>query len=474
MDPRLARSGSLRPYYHRPELVFQDGMPDYVASKAGGPSGSTYSAKADALLADLDYADYLEFPNATELIRGIANAALARYSSTFLAQPFEVAKMVLQCGKYPRPGFTAPSLTDEKDKASTKPRRRSRRSRIDDVDTFEVDMSEAVEDDEEVDYFSTPGESSRATNSKHSAKVTSSSDSDESIQTASSSRKRGTFARVGANNRKSSSPVPESYQIGSHRPYILGAMGALWAKDGPWGVWRGTNITFVESLLFSTLETWLSAFLSAVFSIPDPLMFEIIESSHPLMSLFTSITATTLATLALSPIDIVRTKLILTPTDAEPRSLVASLQCLPSLACPSYLVLPTALSAAVPKLISRGTPYLLRARWGIEQFSSPMAYGILTFVSSTVELFVRLPLETVLRRGQLAYVGVRRTLVGTSDYNGVLGSMWDIISGEDNGDSGLEGLWRGWRVGMLGILGTWGISSVRSRASNYGGREERF
>lgn len=235
----------------------------------------------------------------------------------------------------------------------------------------------------------------------------------------------------------------------------------------------GSNISFIQNLAVGTIDSWLSAFIAAILGISDPSVVDIIDSSHPLVSLFASVTATTITALLISPLDIVRTKLILTPSDAQPRSVVASLQCLPSLTCPQHLLLPTALLAAVPKLIRRGTPYFLRTRWGIEQYTSPLAFSFYSFASATAELFIRLPLETVLRRGQLAYVGVKKTVVAAGEYDGILGSMWNILSNEDNGETGLEGLWRGWRVGMLGILGTWGINRIRSR-TDYVVREERF
>ncbi|KAK9387490.1 mitochondrial carrier domain-containing protein [Lipomyces mesembrius] len=477
----------LRPYYQRPELVFQNGVPDLAITKAGnGTSSSTSgfgsggllglsSSQADSILADLDYADYLELPNTSELVRGLTNAMLTRYSSTFLAQPFEVAKMVLQCGRYERPRtrigsspLPGPGLISTKKGSSQK---RGRRGQIDDIDTFEIDNLD--DEDVEVQYFSTPGESSSRQTAKHKrVESVSSSGSAKSSSSHGSTSKRSNAGR--GMHRNTSEPVAEIYRIGPHRPYILGAMGALWTKDGPWGVWRGTNATFVQNIMFTTLESWLSAFFSAVFSLPDPSSLEIADSSHPIISLIASVTATTLTALVLSPLDIVRTKLILTPSDAQPRSIVASLQCLPTLTCPSNLVLPTALLAAVPRVISRGTPYFLRTRWGIEPYTSPMLFSILSLASSATELFVRLPLETALRRGQLAYVGVQRAMVPVGQYNGMLGTIWDIISSEDNGDSGLEGLWRGWRVGMLGIFGTWGFGGLRSRTLAYNGREERF
>lgn len=122
-----------------------------------------------------------------------------------------------------------------------------------------------------------------------------------------------------------------------------------------------------------------------------------------------------------------------------------------------------------------------------------MLYNIGTFGSQVAELAVKLPIETVLRRGQLAVAmetpeGKQPpTIVDIGAYNGLLGTMRSIIyeEGESGGSSpteiakgakgtagmkvskekrrkgqGVEGLWRGWRVGMWGLIGVWGAAML--------------
>ncbi len=117
-------------------------------------------------------------------------------------------------------------------------------------------------------------------------------------------------------------------------------------------------------------------------------------------------------------------------------------------------------------MISSSTPILLRSRMGIDPVLSPTPYSILTFVSATVELFIRLPLETVLRRGQ-AHVALssnpsppahhhrsahrninemnrtrkpswqENTIVPIGPYKGISGTIWSIIREEGGQDQGL-------------------------------------
>ena len=107
---------------------------------------------------------------------------------------------------------------------------------------------------------------------------------------------------------------------------------------------------------------------------------------------------------------------------------------------------------------------------------------------------MKLPIETVLRRGQmdLARSTSRgkdmQTVVEVGPYRGLLGTMHSIVYEEgERGHpaelvkgtasapamkvgmvgqerkrrkgQGFEGLWRGWRVGMWGLVGVWGAAT---------------
>ena len=120
-----------------------------------------------------------------------------------------------------------------------------------------------------------------------------------------------------------------------------------------------------------------------------------------------------------------------------------------------------------------------------------------------MELLVKLPVETVLRRGQMQIAQMSssekevQTVVSIGPFRGLIGTIYSIVkeegvrgSGADTrkkidcaskGKSaplptlvqgekgqGLEGLWRGWRVGMWGLIGVWGAAAVGSVGSNGG------
>jgi mitochondrial fusion and transport protein UGO1 len=152
--------------------------------------------------------------------------------------------------------------------------------------------------------------------------------------------------------------------------------------------------------------------------------------------------------------------------------------------------------------MTHSTSLLLRSRLNIDPVLTPVSFSVANFVSSTVELFLKLPLETVLRRGQVSvlssptYVGEGNelaTIVNIGSYRGPIRTMWMIVheegvsSGQDNNTrasgsqtarntrkkrerkgQGIEGLWRGWRVGFWGLVGVWGAATIGGVANSRG------
>ena len=135
---------------------------------------------------------------------------------------------------------------------------------------------------------------------------------------------------------------------------------------------------------------------------------------------------------------------------------------------------------------------------------TPTLYSIGTFLGQAVELMVKLPVETVLRRGQMHVAQVTahgrevQTVVNVGPYKGLVGTMYSIVKDEGEHISrtnlakgsggppsmlkagtpgvenrrkkgnGLEGLWRGWRVGVWGLIGVWGAAAVGGVGSKGG------
>jgi fusion and transport protein UGO1 len=172
-------------------------------------------------------------------------------------------------------------------------------------------------------------------------------------------------------------------------------------------------------------------------------------------------------------------------------------------------VVPTILHSLIHPLLTLSTPLVLRTQFMIDRELAPTAFSIAKFCSSTVALLVKLPLETALRRGQVAvlsspeYVraleGVGKqqqpaaaraagemdmVVVPVGRYHGLFGTMYAIVNEEGSRavssagaggkgagrkgakgttvaetvyrrGQGLDGLWRGWKVSWWGLVGLW-------------------
>ena len=79
------------------------------------------------------------------------------------------------------------------------------------------------------------------------------------------------------------------------------------------GLTEGTNSTFAYTVLFESIQTWLSSLLAATFALPDPTLFDILDSPTPGTSLAAALAATAITAIVLAPIDIYRVTYPLPP-----------------------------------------------------------------------------------------------------------------------------------------------------------------
>lgn len=94
----------LRPYYIPPsvgspsEYSQNVAAPSSISSKHAASPSTSFGASARNILADMDCSEYLSdsSPTPTEVVKKLLEQAVWKYMSIFLAQPFEVAKIILQ------------------------------------------------------------------------------------------------------------------------------------------------------------------------------------------------------------------------------------------------------------------------------------------------------------------------------------------------------------------------------------------
>lgn len=307
---------------------------------------------------------------------------------------------------------------------------------------------------------------------------------------------------------------------------MLDVLSQLWTTSGPTSIWKASNTTFIYSILLPTLNTFVRSLLSAILGYPEDSFSsfpasDILTSTSPGTDLILSCLSSALSAIILSPIDTARTYLILTPHGRGPRSLLHSIRLLPS---PSYMISPhllpiTILTSTLPNLISTSAPLFLKSYLSLDPTLNPSTWSLFSLMAQGLELTVRVPLETVLRRAQIATFtspalrqpGVTYsapsiqspTSSGPStntplptivpspqSYRGIIGTMWNIIYEEGTNPTptdldtveqvlghppqvgrqrsrqiqkrrkgqGIQGLYRSWRLEMWGVVGLWGSS----------------
>lgn len=301
---------------------------------------------------------------------------------------------------------------------------------------------------------------------------------------------------------------------------LMEVLSQLWTSSGPTSPWKATNATFIYSLLLPTLNTFIRSLLSAIVGLPEDditpsMASDILTSTSPLITLVLSFISSSLSAMLLSPIDTARTFLILTPVTHGPRSLLRAIRQLPTpnYTIPPHLVPITILHSSLPNLITASTPLFLKSYLSLDPVLNPSTWNIFSFIGSGIELAVRFPLETVLRRAQIttftspsirqncagplrpaaadaaAQAAEVETIVPTPQtYRGVLGTMWSIVyeegvqptpeaqraheligkpvSHRKRQGQGIHGLFRGWRIGMWGVGGNLALSLLTNDAGD--------
>lgn len=458
------QSNPLRPYYVPPSIGKEThAIPNATSARPTPQSSFSFP--------DLDYSDYIPeaSPSVTRQIKGLIDSVVWRYTNVVLAQPFEVAKLILQ---------TRVAQEKDLDEAFI----------VRDPELDPRGFEEDDEDDEEPNYFS--------------------SSAPHFEQPKSRSPIRGRRGRPPRQESYSGQQEVSADTLVMKNPHSLTeAMSALSSQSGALAMWKGTNSTFIYSVLMRTFETFFRSFLAAVFGIAENDIAlsatsttisdsSILASTSPTATVLIATAATAISALILAPIDAARTRLILTPASQEPRSLLSTIKTLsPAYLTPAHLIPITFLTSSVPTLIATSTPLFLKSYLGMDPAMNPTSWSIFTFVGSALDLSIKFPLETVLRRAQIATwtsptlsppkSKSQRKVISTivpvpQSYRGILPTIWGIIRDEGYSESqkdrtaalmgkiprrkkkgqGVEGLYRGWRVGLWGLVGIWGTSFV--------------
>ncbi|GAK62118.1 mitochondrial carrier [Moesziomyces antarcticus] len=397
-----ARSGSNR------YMSAQDAKP-YVATTTSGSFG-----EADAGVSDI--------------FRALLVSGALQYTSTCLAMPFEVGKLLLQVQWVPRDDVWL-QVTQQAALAQRRPaikpqaadpaRELRDEAQVDDweqevapeanewdrdSDIHDEDMEDDVlegdlsdEDDADAYFRDVASRPARADTSLYSGR-----------------KKRRVVDASGYVMRKSVHDQvarPEFVMPVVVRGGVWEMMKAVGrGKEGWLGLWKGSLTSFVLEVTSSTIQPLVSSILSlfapSALS-PLPLAY----APYPYKTLGLLLSSHLITGILVSPIDLVRTRLIAQstlpahrkysgPYDALQKTLREEGGWKTAYLHPNLLI-PTILDFTLRPLLSLGAPLLIEHTLRLEPNTHPISYAVAELAISTASLCITLPIETVRRRLQL-------------------------------------------------------------------------
>lgn len=148
----------------------------------------------------------------------------------------------------------------------------------------------------------------------------------------------------------------------------------------------------------------------------------------------------------LSPLDLVRTRLIVQSFNPQHRTYTGPIDALRKIVREEggvwglylhpHLLIPTILDNTMRSLVSLGLPSLLSARlFPGALVSTESSWGVVEFASSSIGLLATVPFETVRRRLQVQVRGRAQRLktcveIRPIPYNGVVDALWHVLTEE--------------------------------------------
>lgn len=486
----MPRDTTLRPYYNHDtfnagySVIYKPGVGlidtatnkeivstfgGSFAQQAGNGTGSSFgkvginavsSVRADQYVSadknyayDLELLEYLDFGNLQETFKDLVWNFVKNYCKALFSQPLDIVRLILQVGYF-----------DFSDNSSVESLRLSKKT------SLLVASKDYLHDDDEIDFF----------------------------------QSNTTELQV-----KSPSPPPivcekPIYKVRPTSQHTFDVLSAVVVNDGMVGALRGINAAFIYSTLSHTIKAWITGFASPFLNIPDPFFLDLTHSTEPAKSLWLSVIACVVTGLILMPLDLIKVRLMLTPisrrrqlescttspsnSDDSERSLSSinlrsirdSLRHYPVsllLRPPVGITCLTILHQFATTVFRKSAPYFLFIRYNIDSYLSPTLFTMANLVLSITELFIKLPVENLLRKEQVRFLLKHKSIEEDKyrvvtitnpeenlvvDYNG-----WGKFSHVARDASFLSKihslrLFSGWRVGVLNVIGFWGYNIFKS------------
>ncbi|SCV03500.1 LAME_0H10924g1_1 [Lachancea meyersii CBS 8951] len=387
---------------------------------------------------DMEWNDILNWRSWKSIGSNLLEQFLRHYFRHLVQQPFEVSRLLLQVGEF---HFTKPT---DNTKISLE---------MSDADAGNAYVDGADdENEEEIEFF-----------------PQSYPDDDRNWSEAPATSK------VHLNHDHTAPTLTK--QIQPNSLHTMDVLNSVMEEEGTRGLWRANNTTFIYNFLSVTLDAWFTGLISPFLQIPDPYFIDIVHSSDTRKSIVLTVCASVFTGFVLLPLDLIRTRLTITSVKIEHRSLRNLLkkwswrQHLSGL--PFDMIALNIGHSLTSTVFTKLTGVLLYHQFKIDRFTQAVWYNTLELLSEMLELFVKLPVETLLRRCQTAYllrkkpedpfpVAKANMVINPREYKGIYSTLQD--------KKRIHELWSGWRLGLLSVFCSYGLKMMNFEATE----EEKF
>ncbi|KAF9229630.1 mitochondrial carrier [Gyrodon lividus] len=406
----MASNSSLRDLYSPPSTQWSFVPPPLSNSNAPGSSlsnvsGTSYhwtTRPAPNSIFDLSPSLNVSEPSSVDvplLFRSLVASALLQYSSTAMAMPLEVGKLLLQIQWVPR---NAPTQEPEEE--------------VEEVET----LSETT--NEEESYFVDP---STGPTKYPAPKLV----DDKGYVIRTSVMEDGTRPEYII-------PVGSADSSWSMVKRVATFRGEGWLS-----LWKGLLTSCIHDVVYTNVQPLIDSVLHSLFVSSQggfyrpPLLLPV--ASH------------VLAGFLLSPLDLVRTRLIAQSSMQRYRTYTGPINALSDILANEgglkgvylhpHLLIPTVLETGLRSLMHVTLPAMIAPRLGLGPHvaadTHPVGWAFAEVITGCAGLLVTLPIETVRRRLQVQTRGTAkplRTCVETRPvpYNGVVDALWHILTEE--------------------------------------------
>lgn len=414
---------------------------------------------------DLELSEYLDLGNLQETFKDLVWNFLKNYCKAIFSQPLDIVRLILQVGYF-----------DFSETNKSHPRQTIEKTAV-------ASHDEDLSDEDEIDFFQS-----------------------------------NTAQTQGKSEQVKSEPAPlqlqekRFYKVQPSSQHTLDVINAVCANDCALAMLRGINASFLYSTLSHTIKAWITGFASPFLNIPDPFFLDLTHSTEPVKSLWLSVIACVLTGIILMPLDLIKVRLMLTPIRKRPvesdddddkmfssvpgdqspstsepatpsinlRSIRDSLRHYPTsvlLNPPMFITVLTILHQFSTTVFRKSAPYLLFVRYNIDSYLSPILFTLANLVMSITELFIKLPVENLLRKEQVRFLlkpknaqqdKYRVVTIDNPEENLVVEYNGWGKSSRVSRDASLWSkilslrLFSGWRVGVLNVIGYWGYNIFKN------------